>query len=418
VSASDYPEDFRNWPLDRRKAFFAEATSRARERQKASGADHSGESEGAIITATPFVWTDPAKIPPRRWVYGRHYQRQHISLTVALPGVGKSNLVIVEHLAIVTGRALLGVEPAERTKTWYWNGEDPQDELRRRFAAAVLHYGIDPKEIEGRLFVDSGRSTKIIVATQTKTGAVIARPVVDQVIATIRQRNIGVMTVDPFIACHSVTENDNTSMQAVVTAWAEIADVTGCSIDLVHHSRKTGGGDVSIEDSRGASTSIAKTRSGRSLNVMTKDEGEKSGVKERRAHFRVDSGEKSNNSPPSNTVDWYELRSFALVNGDNVGVVSKWKWPDPLKGATVVDLRNAQAAVASSHWRASPQAKDWVGVAIAGALKLDLTIKADRTKVSHLLKMWIRSGMFRIVKGQDRKRNLRSFIEVGERAND
>ena len=30
-------------------------------------------------------------------------------------------------------------------------------------------------------------------------------------------------------------------MDAVATEWAHIADVTNCAIELLHHTRKTGG---------------------------------------------------------------------------------------------------------------------------------------------------------------------------------
>jgi len=107
----------------------------------------------APINATPFRWTDPASIAPRRWIYGHHYIRKFVSETVAPGGYGKSTLAITEALAIVTGRPLLGITPNERVNVWLWNGEDPMEELQRRIAAACLHYDIDPSELEGRLFV-------------------------------------------------------------------------------------------------------------------------------------------------------------------------------------------------------------------------------------------------------------------------
>jgi len=75
----------------------------------------------------------------------------------------------------------------------------------------------------------------------TRNGAQIAQPVVDQVVATIRANDIGLLIVDPFVASHRVTENDNPAIELVAATWARIADVTGCAIELVHHSRKTGG---------------------------------------------------------------------------------------------------------------------------------------------------------------------------------
>src|SRR5690242_2443224 len=87
------------------------------------------------IVATPFVWRDPATIPPRAWLYGRHYIRKFVSCTIAPGALGKSSLVLAEAIAICTGRPLLGIAPTERTNVWYWNGEDPQEETERRIAA-------------------------------------------------------------------------------------------------------------------------------------------------------------------------------------------------------------------------------------------------------------------------------------------
>jgi AAA domain len=382
-----------------------------------------GDPEPPIVKATPFVWVDPTKIPLRRWLYGGHYQRQFLSQTVGLSGIGKTFLGMAEALAIITGRALLGVKPDEQTNVWYW-GEDPMDELQRRFTAAALHYQIDPKEIAGHLFLDSGRTTKIVIAEQTKTGAKIVRPVVDALIATIKANDIGVMIVDPFISSHSVIENDNVQIDVAASGWAEVVETTDCAADLIHHSRKTGGAEVTVEDGRGASSLGAKVRAMRTLNVMSEDEAAKSGVKERRAYFRVDNG-KTNNSPPSSVADWYQLLSHDLPNGDDdkpgdsVGVVAKWTWPDPFEGVTVTDLRKAQAAIAvGGPWRESLQSKDWAGNAVPKALGLDPTNKAHRVKVSGLLKTWTAKGLFKIVEGEDSKRMKRNFIEVGEPADD
>ena len=100
----------------------------------------------------------------------------------------------------------------------------------------------------------------------------------------------------------------------------------------------------------------------------------------RGAYFRVDSG-KASMAPPEH-ADWYQLVSVPLGNGDDVGVVVRWSWPDPLAGMTVHDLRAAQAAVSEGGpWRASHQAKMWVGKPIAKALKLNVKNKTDRHKI-------------------------------------
>ena len=70
------------------------------------------------LKARPFVWQDPATIPPRRWIYGRHYIADYASATLAQGAAGKSSLVIVEALSIITGRPLLGVTPNETGNVW------------------------------------------------------------------------------------------------------------------------------------------------------------------------------------------------------------------------------------------------------------------------------------------------------------
>jgi hypothetical protein len=387
------------------------------------GREASGGGKPVAIAASAFKWIDPAAIPRRQWLYGRHYVRKFISETVAPGAYGKSTLAMTEALAIVTGRPLLGVTPDERVNVWYWNGEDPEEELQRRIAAAALRYEIDPTELEGRLFVDTGRKTKIVIAEQTRAGAVIARPIVEAVIETIKANAIGLMTVDPVVASHRVVENDNPAIELVAATWAEIADLTGCAIELVHHARKTGGAEITVEDGRGGSALLAKVRSARTLNGMTDDEASRAGVENRRAYFRVQNG-KANLSPAPDKADWYRLEYFDLDNGgdgrpgDSVGVMTRWTWPDAFDGVTVSDLRAVQVAIAADRWRESPQAKEWAGHAVAAVLKLDATSKAHKAKIVGLLKTWISTGMLRVVDGEDAKRMKRSFIEVGTPAND
>jgi hypothetical protein len=289
--------------------------------------------------------------------------------------------------------------------------------LQRRIIAACLHYNIDPADIDGRLFVDTGRKTKIIIAEQTRSGAIVAKPVVKAVIATLRENGIGVMIVDPFVASHRVVENDNPAIELVASTWAEIADVTGCAIELVHHARKTGGAEVTVDDSRGGSALLAKVRSARTLNGMTDDEAARAGVETRRSYFRLESGKASMSAAPDQ-AEWFRITPVELGNGDHVGVVCPWKWPNALDGVTVSDLRAVQAAIGAGRWRESPQAKDWAGYAVAKALNLDGTSKAHRAKITGLLKTWISTGMLTIVDGLDDRREKRNFIEVGTPADD
>jgi hypothetical protein len=374
------------------------------------------------ITATPFVWRDPASMPRLPWVYGRQLVRKFVSATIATSKVGKTKLLIAEALAMVTGSPLLGIKPAGPLKVWLWNGEDPRDHLERQVIAACLHHGIDPREFEGRLFLDSGRDAPIVIALQTmRTGTVIADPTVAQLIKTIRDNAIDVLMVDPFVTTHRVGENDNMAIDAVAKTFNRIAEVGNVAISLSHHARKSGGAEISVEDARGASSWVAVARHARVLNRMTKDDAAKLGIPQPWRFVRADA--ESNLTAAAEKGTWYQLVPVGLGNcsapfvndGDEVGVIVAWSPPDLLAGFTEAHMVAAQKAVdAGGPWRENAQAKDWVGTPVAEALGLDLNDQQDRARVKAALKAWTKAGLFVVVERPDASRHTRAFVEVGE----
>jgi hypothetical protein len=334
--------------------------------------------------------------------------------------VGKSALSIVEAVAMTSGRSLLGTRPSKPLCVWYWNGEDPAEEIQRRVEATCLAFDVDPASFEGRLFIDSGRRTEIVLASQGKSGTLLANVAADALTDALRRLSIDVLILDPFVSTHRVSENDNMAIDVVGKALGKIADRANCAVEAVHHVRKTGGAEITAEDSRGASSLIAAARSVRVLNPMTKDEAESSGVgQERRFHFRADIDK--SNLAPSAKASWFRLANIGLGNGsggpiddqDYVGVPKTWEWPDAFAGITGTDIATVQARVTQGRWRKDPQAKDWVGRAVAEALKLNLSRKHDRAKVKTLVGAWLASGVLVEIEGLDDSRRKRIFVEAG-----
>lgn len=370
------------------------------------------------ISATAFAWVDPAKIPPRSWVYRPHYIRHFISGTISTGGVGKSSLVIAEALAMVTGKPLLGTSPEKSLRVWYFNGEDPMEELQRKFAATAQHFELKRGDIGDRLFVDSGRVMPIVLAEDGRNGVKIATPTIDGVIRTLVENEIDVLIVDPFVSTHRVGENDNGAIERVTKSFAHIADAANCSVQIVHHSRKTNGNEMTVDDGRGASAMLAAVRSARVLNTMSKVEAENFNISdgERRRYFRVDIG-KANLTAPSDVADWYAIRSVKLENGDEVGVVSQFDLPEAAaRDIGAVQIRQIQAAVKDGGpWRDNRKSKLelWAGEAFAAALNLDLKRKDDLAWVTKGLKEMIGVGYLVRVERNDKHRTPRIYIEAG-----
>lgn len=379
--------------------------------------------DAPVVKATPYVWRPPETIPMREWLYGRLLVRKFLSATVAPGGVGKSRLVIAEALAQTSGKPLLGIKPERPLRVWHWNLEDPQDETARCIQGAALHFGLSAEDIGDRLFVDSGREQRLVIATATRNGAVIVRPVVDGLIAEINVRNVDVVVIDPFVSCHEASENDNGAMDMIAKEWAAVADRGNCAVHLVHHTRKLSGTEteVTVESSRGAKALTDACRVVRAINRMSDKEAQDSGVDSPRLYFRA-YNDKANLAPPADKSDWFRIESVGLGNGpdglgDSVGVVTPWEWPSAFGDVTTDDLFRVQKAIASGDWRQSPGAKGWAGSVVADVLGLDLGDPAAKAKVKTLLRTWIENRALKVVQRPDESRHDRPFIEVDQWAN-
>lgn len=376
--------------------------------------DPGGVHPTTSIKPTAFNLRSTAEIPPRQWLFGKHLIRGFLSLTVAPGGLGKSSMVLVEALAIATGKPLLGDAPPKPLRVWVWNGEDPRDEIERRLAAACLHYAIKPDDIANRLMVDSGRDVPITVAKFNGGGVHIAKPVSESLIAAIKEWAIDVLIIDPFVTTHEVPENDTTAMNAVVAQWRKIADATGCAIELVHHTSKAGAmnaDDFGVYASRGAGALIDGVRSARVLSRMRDDEAEKFGIDDPTAsYFRVTMGKA--NLAPAEKATWRRMIGINLGNGcdwwqdgDTVGVCLPWTPPDTFAGVSVKELKCVQDAIAACDEapKANERSPDWAGHIIARVMGLDAGAgrkkseqttaqRMARAKVRSLLSAWLRAN--------------------------
>lgn len=367
-----------------------------------------------LIEATPFTWRPSAAIPKRQWLYGKHLLRKFVSVDVAAGGVGKSSLKIGEALSIASGKDFYGRGLPEGARTvWMWNLEDPHEEIERRIHATALKFKISPEDVGNRLYVDSGRDKPLVIATEGPDGAMICRPVVDALIEEMLRRQVDVLTVDPFISSHAVSENDNNAIDIVAREWNVVAERTNAAINLVHHVRKQNGMEATADSARGASALIGKARSVLVYNRMTQEEADALQVNrdERKFFFRVDN-DKANLAPPDAT-EWYRMNNVDLDNGDSVGVACSWTPPDAFEGVTKQHLIQVQRGISEGRWRENAQSKAWAGVVVASVLGLDESDKKHKARITKIIRRWVSEGALEVVKGLDEKRMEKDFIVVG-----
>lgn len=368
---------------------------------KVEEAGVSGQAPGDLV-ATPFTSLDAKRIPRREWIYGHHLIRGYISATVSPGGVGKSTLALTEAIAIATGRNLLGDEPHVSGPVWHYNLEDPLDELQRRAVAICMKFGITEAEIAGKLFLNSARDRRLIVATKLRD-SMVATPDADAMIKVIKAHGIVATQVDPFVRVHYADENDNKQVDKVADIFAQIAHETRSALDLSHHSRKLGNNDTAtpgdMNQARGAGSLVAAVRAGRVLTEMSSNEAKTFGIQEdrRRWYVRVDDG-KGNMRPPAAHAKWLQRDSIDIGNGsigpgDSVGVIAPWTPPDAWAGlspTTAADILEEidRGPNEGERYTAYKAGKRWAGQVI-----MKFCITKSEADAAIIIKEWVKNGV-------------------------
>jgi hypothetical protein len=178
------------------------------------------------------------------------------------------------------------------------------------------------------------------------------------------------------------------------------------SVELVAHTRKANGNEITADDARGTSALHDKVRPLRTVNRMTEKEGEKAGLaaNEFKSVFRLDIGKASMTKARAGSA-WRRLVSIRIESGDDAGVCDAWHWPsaeDLADDLTVEQVEKIKVTVANGHWRENQQAKDWAGYAVMLVVGLDPDNMDQRPKARALLAGLIHSGTLKIETREDR----------------
>jgi AAA domain/Bifunctional DNA primase/polymerase, N-terminal len=383
-----------------------------------------GVAVPSLFTPHPYVCRDPAGLARREWLYGRHLVRGYLSMLVAPGGSGKTTLAIAEALDMVSGRGFLEEVP-EPLRVLFWCGEDPLDELERRFAAGCLHYGLGETDLGGRLFLNSGCDDPLRLATEERKGLIVNTALRDAITEAIRRERIDVAIFDPFITTHLVNENSNVAVNAVADVFKQIARDAGCAIYLLVHSRKPQAlaGEVTANDARGAGAQIDAARIVRVLNRMSTEEAQQAGIEpiEQRRLFRVDDG-KQNMAPLAELAKWRRLESVDLGNGafglagDSVQVAIVWRAPGPFDRVTEQHLCEVQRRMGDQEFSIVPQAQDWLGYLIGEVTGIDTASVGGRKHLQHIIAGWVKAGV--IVKGErwnEKSKRMQATYRCGSR---
>jgi hypothetical protein len=286
---------------------------------------------------------DPGPIPPRGWLLANQFCRKFVSSIVATGGTGKTALRLIQYLALATGRPLTGEHVFRRCRVLMLSFEDDIDELQRRLAAALIHHGIDRRELKGWFHIDAPKGIKLAEMHQGRRQLGRLAAVLRDVIA---HRKPDIIGLDPLVKTHALEENDNGAMDFVCDVLTQLAIEHDIAVDAPHHTKKGILAPGDADTGRGASAIKDAARLVYTLTMMTETEAKMFGIGEIDQHryVRLDPA-KVNIAPRAQGAKWFKLVSVKLdngtpdyPNGDEVQTVEVWSPPDTWANVSTVTL--------------------------------------------------------------------------------
>jgi AAA domain len=368
------------------------------------------------------MWRDPAEIPPREALYGKHFMRCSIGATIGAGGRAKTTQGTYESISMAVGFDLTTREllPKGPLRVWFINAEEDKNELDRRFAATCLRHNVSLEDLGGRLFVESVSENPMRLATLVGGTPTLNQAALGLMRDFITRNQIDVFMIDPFISFHTVNESTNADMDLLIKGGlGVIAKATNSHGEIFHHPGKPKPGqETTVEDGRGASAIIYAVRSARVFNFTTPAEATKLGIPEdqRRLHIRISNGKA--NMAPIGKAHWIKIGVENLPNGDEVACASLWTPPDPFDGVTSADVELARELARTGAHRADSRSSDWFGYPLASHLKIDVrpcrdNAPEDLARLKAIIKIWLKNNVLAIDEREDEHRKKRQFIVPG-----
>jgi hypothetical protein len=316
---------------------------------------------------------------------------KYVGVTAGAGGLSKTQLTLVEASSIATGIDLLEYGGVRKAKVLLLNKEESRLDIQKRLRAITLHYrqrfGLAPEQVDGfdfggNLVIVSGRSLPLMFGRDARGDWTIDHDAFRVFGELIVSKGARLAIVDPMVLFHSLNENDNMQMGALVKGFGQLAEDLNIALEIVAHNRK-GGEAGDIDNVRGAGAIIAQARRGRVLTRMSPKEAGALGVapKEAGYYFRIDNG-KANLLPPAERATWYRSPTVWLDNStaelpaDAYGVPEHFKPRPILDGTTyeqVLAVYDAAAGVAvrcRAHYKSG--VAGWFGHSVALALGFDI----------------------------------------------
>lgn len=259
--------------------------------------------------ADRFIGKEP---PPRRWLYVKVLRFGKVGIIVAPGGTGKSQALMQVGVSIATGSPLFGVwEVGETGGVLMLLAEDDDEEVHRR-----LNNIIGQLALSGDIAAISALRKNLILRsmvgennlmTETNQSREVQQTIyVDRLIATATQiPDLKLIIIDPASRFRGGNENEAQDTTRFVEAIERVAQATGATILIAHHTNKGSmqATEANQNASRGSSALTDGVRWQMNLAGMSEKEAKEFGINPVERHYYLSATiTKNNYAPPQQGI--------------------------------------------------------------------------------------------------------------------
>ncbi|MCA0318468.1 MAG: helicase RepA family protein [Proteobacteria bacterium] len=386
----------------------------------AASAAHPAYSAPALLPFKLEMITDESGLmdsvlPPS--LYGNVFNRGEVFITGALPGVGKTTLMIDEAVCLASGLSLLGVPVNEPCNVLLLNLEDRVERIKQRVRAFCELASVMPSHFKGTLHVAGAVEIggALIIGGEERGSFKINESALLNLRRMVEAHRIDVVMIDPLVSMHQGNENASGAMDGILKALARMSMELNFAVHINHHVGKLprGATAVTLHDLRGSSAILGAIRGGRVINWTSEDERERAmdagqTAEEVKRLVRVSYEKVSYGEPPS--AEYYAIKGHDVV-------APGMMFPPLYRSSGMVRVKLAKSTRLTNdevvrvhtgmvpHWsRKSPKSPQWVGIRVGALLDLDMGDKSNKKRVEFIVSDLIRRGVLKVVEGQKANR--------------
>ena len=214
------------------------------------------------------VLTNPSA--PPQFVWDGYLPRGVVSMLAAHGGTGKSTIALMLSICAALGRPLFGVNTVQ-SKTLFVSLEDSAHIVRHRLAFIFQRWGIDPKQVDNRLYVVDGTENPELFAAENRAAGE-ATATYFELRSLVQSEGVELVIVDNASDAYGGDEIQRRQVRAFIRALVEVARMTNCAVLLLAHVDKNTSRGGKAEGGEGYSGSTAWHNSVRSRLFMTRKE--------------------------------------------------------------------------------------------------------------------------------------------------